>query len=161
MLSLSPIPPEVLPWLSRVLRDETVKRTYMIPDLDEAGARKLADRFASLSRDPQRFVRGIFVDGKPVGFLNDTQIDGTAIELGWVVDPRYQNRGYATEAVRLAAKALSQMGFTVLIAGAFVENKASLRVMEKAGMQKIPRQETVSYRGIDRLCVFYQMAFAE
>ena len=158
MLTLSPISPEVFPWLCRVLRDETVKLTYMLPDLDETGARKLAERLAALSRDPRRFVRGIFVDGMPVGFLNDTEIQDTAIELGWVVDPRHQNHGYATEAVRLAAKELAEKGFTTLIAGAFSENKASLRVMEKAGMQKIPRQEMIFYRGTDRLCIFYQMA---
>ena len=56
-------------------------------------------------------------------------------EIGWVLHPRYQGQGYATE----AATALLRYGFETLglhriIATCQPENVASWRVMEKLGM---------------------------
>ena len=58
-------------------------------------------------------------------------------EIGWVVHPRYQGQGYATE----AAAALLRYGFESLsvhrvIATCQSENAPSWRVMEKLGMQR-------------------------
>ena len=58
-------------------------------------------------------------------------------EIGWVLHPAYQGKGYATE----AAHALLQYGFETLklhrlIATCQPENLASSRVMEKLGMRR-------------------------
>jgi RimJ/RimL family protein N-acetyltransferase len=58
-------------------------------------------------------------------------------EIGWVFDPRYHRRGYATE----AAAALLRHGFETLrvhriVATCQPENVASWRVMEKIGMRR-------------------------
>jgi ribosomal-protein-alanine N-acetyltransferase len=58
-------------------------------------------------------------------------------EIGWLIDPRYQGQGYATE----AAAALLKYGFEALqlhriIATCQPENPASYRVMEKLGMRR-------------------------
>ena len=58
-------------------------------------------------------------------------------EIGWVFDPRYHGRGYATE----AAAALLRHGFETLglhriVATCQPENAASWRVMEKIGMRR-------------------------
>ena len=58
-------------------------------------------------------------------------------EIGWVFNPAYQSRGYATE----AAQALLRYAFTNLqshrvIATCQPENPASYRVMEKIGMKR-------------------------
>jgi RimJ/RimL family protein N-acetyltransferase len=90
-----------------------------------------------------------------VGFINDPEIlDGT-IELGWVVDPEYHNRGYATEAVTHAIKDLFTRGFDVVTAGAFEENPASIRVMQKSGMTLQDKTEELQYRGKTHHCIFY------
>ena len=57
--------------------------------------------------------------------------------IGWVFDPRYHGRGYATE----AAAALLRHGFETLglhrvVATCQPENVASWRVMEKLGMRR-------------------------
>lgn len=58
-------------------------------------------------------------------------------EIGWVVHPAHQRRGYVTE----AALALLRYGFETLklhriIATCQPENPASVRVMEKLGMRR-------------------------
>ncbi|MBM7713249.1 RimJ/RimL family protein N-acetyltransferase [Bacillus thermophilus] len=58
-------------------------------------------------------------------------------EIGWVFNPKYQNRGYASE----AAKAILEYGFKEMnlhriIATCQPENIPSYRVMEKIGMRR-------------------------
>ena len=58
-------------------------------------------------------------------------------EIGWVFNPKYQNKGYASE----AAYSVLKYGFEVLklhriIATCQPENIPSWRVMEKIGMRK-------------------------
>ena len=50
---------------------------------------------------------------------------------------------------------LAERGYREVTAGAFEENRASLRVMEKSGMERSFFQEPVSYRGENHLCVYY------
>lgn len=58
-------------------------------------------------------------------------------EIGWVFNPKYYNKGYATE----AANALLKHGFETLkvhriIATCQPENPPSYRIMEKIGMRR-------------------------
>lgn len=139
----------------RILRDERVNRTYMVPDLTLDAAQKLYDRFCVLSADNTRYIRGIYLDNRLIGFLNDQEITDGSIELGWVVDPEYQNQGFASEAVSCAIQDLFAMDFTEVTAGAFLDNPASIRVMEKCGMQRINKTEEIEYRGKTHHCVFF------
>lgn len=141
--------------LLELLTNDKIKQTYMLPDFPRReDAIPLARKLTALSRDENRFVRGMEEDGILVGFLNDVEIAGTAIELGYVVHPDCWNRGFATAALKLAVSQLFQRGFHEVLCGAFVENPASLRVMEKAGMQKLDKTDVIPYRGKDRLCVY-------
>ena len=139
----------------QIYRDERVNKTYMFPDLTEEAAKKLHDRISMLSANDSRYVRGIFLENKMVGFINDPEISDTTIELGWVVHPDYHNQGYATEAVTHAMKDLFNRGYTEITAGAFEENPASICVMQKTGMHPIGKTEEIEYRGKVHHCVFY------
>lgn len=139
----------------RIYRDARVNKTYMFPDLTEDAAKKLHDRLCLLSSDDRRYIRGIYLNNRMVGFINDPEITDTCIELGWVVAPEYQNRGIATEAVTHAIKDLFHRGYQEVTAGAFEENPASIRVMVKSGMKLIDRTEEIEYRGKTHRCVFY------
>lgn len=139
----------------RIYRDQTVNKTYMFPDLTEDGAKKLHDRLCMLSANENRYVRGIYLENKMVGFINDPEIIDGTIELGWVVSPEFHNRGFATEAVTHAIEDLFSRGYTEITAGAFQENPASMRVMEKSGMTRIDKTEEIEYRGKTHHCVFY------
>ena len=54
-------------------------------------------------------------------------------------------------------KELFAMGFTVVKAGAFEENPASMRVMEKSGMHRIQQEDTIEYRGKVHRCINYEI----
>ena len=58
------------------------------------------------------------------------------IEVGFIVDPTYWNRGIATEATDLvAADCFSRDGLNRLVALTTIDNKSSLRTLEKLGMR--------------------------
>lgn len=62
---------------------------------------------------------------------------GTVAELGWVLDPEYAGRGYATEAVReLIRYSFEDLGVRRVVANCFYDNDASWRLMERAGMRR-------------------------
>lgn len=48
------------------------------------------------------------------------------------------------------------MGYTEVVAGAFSENIASRRVMEKCGMTLTEQEEDIEYRGKTHHCVYYK-----
>lgn len=139
----------------RIYRDKKVNKTYMFPDLTEEAAKKLHDRLSMLSAQNDRYVRGIYLENKMIGFINDPEIIDGTIELGWVVSPEFHNKGFATEAVTHAIEDLFSRGYTEITAGAFQENPASMRVMEKSGMMRIEKTEEIEYRGKTHHCVFY------
>ena len=154
-LELKPISEDSLDALVELLTDETVGRTYMVPEFpDRAVAEKLARRLMDMSRNAERLIVGICLDGRFIGLLNETGVEGDSIELGYALLPAFQNRGYATEALGCAIGYCFRKGFRRVTAGAFRDNPASLRVMEKCGMKPIARTERIDYRGSSHECVF-------
>lgn len=154
-ITIRPIPCTDAQALAEILRDDSIKKTYMVPDLTADTALQMANRISSLSGDEKRYIRGIYVGEILVGFLNDVATEDGAIELGWVVAPAHQNKGYATQAVTIAISELFARGFKEVQAGAFPQNVASMRVMEKAGMERIEKTEQIEYRGNTYNCIFY------
>ena len=158
MVTLRPIQLQDREPMLDILTDDTGKQTYMLPDFaDRRDALPLFRRLAELSRDESRYVRGICLEERLIGFLNDVEIQDRSIELGYVIHPNFQGKGYMTEALRSAVDALFSMGYQEIICGAFEENAASIRVMVKAGMQKLSRTDEVEYRDKRYQCVYYSI----
>jgi RimJ/RimL family protein N-acetyltransferase len=81
-------------------------------------------------------------EGALVGDVGLSPADGEpgVIKVGYTIDPRFQRRGYATEAVAaLVEYSFGTLGAEVVRAYAGAENSPSIRVMEKVGMQLIER----------------------
>ena len=155
-LRVGPMDEGQLPALTALLTDDTVKQTYMVPDFgSRTEAEALARRLMELSRNPERFMAGIFLEDALIGIIHDVEIKGDAVELGYALLPAYHNRGYCSEAIRGAVAWLWQRGFRKVIAGAFEENPASIRVMKKCGMTLQPETENIDYRGKLHRCVYY------
>ncbi|GIO27389.1 GNAT family N-acetyltransferase [Ornithinibacillus bavariensis] len=58
-------------------------------------------------------------------------------EIGWVFNPKYYNKGYASEAAHAILKyGFETMGLHRIIATCQPENTPSYRVMEKIGMRR-------------------------
>jgi RimJ/RimL family protein N-acetyltransferase len=82
--------------------------------------------------------------GELVGDVGLSPAEGEpgVIKVGYTIDPAFQGRGYATEAVgALAAFAFDHLGVQVVRAYADADNLASIRVAEKVGMRLIERFE--------------------
>ena len=139
-----------------ILYNEDIKKTYMIPDFDcPEQAEALFQKMMALSRSEERFEYGIYLDHTLIGFVNDCEIKGGTIELGNVIAPGYQGKGFATEAVKACIDELFAMGFQQVKAGFFEENIASCRVMQKCGMVKMDFEEDIEYKGLLRHCLYY------
>lgn len=154
-LSLHPLRREDEAAAVEIMRSDLVNPTYMLPDLDDAGAKALFARFLQITEQADRVLLGVYLEDRLIGWLNDTEICGDTMELGWVIHPDLWGQGYATEAVSAALKVLHQKGFRCIYAGAFSENAASLRVMQKTGMKLQNKTESLEYRGKIHHCIFY------
>lgn len=140
----------------QLLMNNQVKQTYMLPDFEsEEKAEALFHRLLELSNRNDRYVVAICLGNELIGFLNDVEITEDSVELGYVIHPNHWGRGYMTEALTAAIGELRGVGFLRVITGAFDSNLASIRVMEKCGMVKLPKTETIAYRGKIHNCVYY------
>lgn len=76
-------------------------------------------------------------DGTPIGDLCFKGIDEKGLpEIGYGIEPEYQGRGYATEAVKAAVKwAFSQPLVKAVEAETDPDNTASKKVLLKCGFQ--------------------------
>lgn len=141
-----------------IFKSDIVKATYMVPDLPTPDdEQKLFESLRNLSLKDGRYVFGIYLDGKLIGLVNDCEINNKCIEMGYALHPDYHNRGFATEAFGEVIDHLFTQGFEEILAGAFEENAASMRVMEKCGMKRTKMTAEVEYRGIVHRCVYYSI----
>lgn len=84
--------------------------------------------------------------------VNDSSIRG----VGWLIDPKYQGQGYATE----AAKAMVDFMFLEceiekIITGAAICNPASWKIMERLGFERQEHTKMVQYTFLDELVEDY------
>ncbi len=131
----------------------------MVPDLKTTEqVTALAETLISYSQieDVEHLAYGIYADDRLIGFINDCGMENDTIEIGYVIHPDYQGKGYATEAVHMMIKELLKMGFRKVKAGYFEENEASRRVMEKCGMKQLSYTDEIEYRGITHKCLYYE-----
>jgi RimJ/RimL family protein N-acetyltransferase len=161
-LILKPLSPEDEYGIYRIMADENVKQTYLVPDFPsvEAGL-KTARRLIAISADEKHCILGIYLEGVLIGLINDVEWGEDSVEMGYVIASDYQKRGYATEAFRAVIPHLFERGLKKVIAGAFATNLASIRVMEKCGMTKIQKKAEIEYRGKLHRCVYYAIKASE
>lgn len=112
------------------------------------------------SVDPEAFRRNwLAVPGSDTDFSCVVEVDGQLVAMGfldlvdgmgqpgmprrtegvigYVVDPRHTGHGYATHTtVGLLTAAFDPLGLRRVTAGCFADNRASVSVLEKAGMRR-------------------------
>jgi RimJ/RimL family protein N-acetyltransferase len=82
------------------------------------------------------------------------------VEVGWWLAPEHQGRGYAVEAARAVVRfAFERAGRTRVLAIAHPENRRSIRIMEKLGMDFVAKQtgRELGLRDPDALVVTYRL----
>ena len=139
-----------------LLTNEIVKKTYMLPDFEKReDAVPLFRRILEFSQGDKRYVRGIYLNDHLIGSSNEVEVNGKSIELGYLIHPDFHGKGYMTEALIALIPDLFALGYEEVVCGAFEENPASLRVMQKAGMTLLDRTDEIEYRGKVHRCIYY------
>ena len=91
--------------------------------------------------------RGEPVDRVPICLWRHWPVDDHKVEVGWRLDKRFWGKGLATEgAIANLSYGFERLGLTRIISICDPRNKASQRVMEKAGLSF---QGEVRWRGYD------------
>jgi ribosomal-protein-alanine N-acetyltransferase len=62
-------------------------------------------------------------------------------EIGYGIDPSYQNKGYTSEAVRVLVDWALQHPFCKIVTATTVENPASRRLLEKLGAHRVAEDD--------------------
>ncbi len=161
-LILKPYSEQDMDALINLLTDPEITSTFMVPEMGSRScAEELVKKLIGFSQpdDTKHLEYGIYLGEKMIGFVNDCGVEEDEIEIGYVIHPQYQGHGYATEAVHTVLAELREMGFRKVTAGYFAENTASLRVMEKCGMQRTTITEEEDYRGKRHLCRYCEICF--
>lgn len=141
-----------------MVSNEEVSKTYMIPEFNYYEDKvKLFNVFKRLSNLNNRYVYGIYLDNLLIGFINEVEVVNNEIELGFVIDPKYKNKGYATEVLRKSIEVLFDLGFLVIKTGVFKENIPSMKVSEKANMTRLDKTIDIEYKGRMHTCIFYEI----
>lgn len=109
-------------------------------------------------KHPENVVWGVWIvtetgTGRMVGdigFKGKPDASGT-VDIGYGFVPDVRNRGLATEAVSdLIGWAFSTGKVRRIVANCLIGNRASSRVLEKLGMQRISNDETLIYWELPR-----------
>ena len=159
-LTLKPYSQGDIPALTRLLQNKEITKTFMVPDFEtRAQVTVLAKKLISFSSiaDTRHLEYGIYLGDTLIGFINDCGIEEDSIEIGYVIHPDYQRRGYATEAVQAVLHELKRMGFHRVTAGFFAENTASCKVMQHCGMHPIEYTDQEEYRGQIHTCHYCEI----
>lgn len=76
--------------------------------------------------------------------------------VGWFIDPKYQGKGYCTEAARIMIKYMfEECEIDEIKTGAAIENPNSWKIMEKLGFEKQKENKFVQYTYLDNPTEIY------
>jgi RimJ/RimL family protein N-acetyltransferase len=139
-LILRPLSPGDARDLHRISNEPDVRRyLWDVEPVGEATIRDLIDRSARMFSEEGVGLFGVRLRGSDnlLGFCGLVRLEGMEEpELGYELAPEAWGRGIATEAARTCLRyAFEETGLIRVIAGADPPNVASLRVIEKLGMQ--------------------------
>ena len=126
------------PSIAENINDRKIERyTLNIPyPYTLEGAREWVDFNRKLARGKKKTQLNLAIDldGKVIGGIGLSAMNGHRAELGYWLGVKYWGRGIVTVAVKtLTRYALKELKLRRVYAKAFVVNKASARVLEKAG----------------------------
>ena len=126
-LELKPLSDSDRDNMIELLTNSEIKKTYMLPDFEnKEQAEKLFLRLKEGSQVEKVYQVGIFLKGEVIGYANEVERDGDAIELGYMIHPNHHNKGYGTEMLKAMIEEMFERVFKEVLAGAFEENPASI-----------------------------------
>ncbi|GGZ14740.1 N-acetyltransferase [Streptomyces inusitatus] len=122
-------------------RPDVARYLYNEPRTPENNAKELAARTTQtvLLAEKDALTLAVDLDGKVIGYvllvwLSEENRQG---EFGFVFNPEFQGRGYATEAAaEMLRIGFEKLGLHRIIGRCDVRNTGSARVMERLGLRK-------------------------
>ena len=156
-LCLKPISNSDMDDMIALFINDEIKKTYMLPDFASDNEKiQLFKKLKERAESTEHFVYGIYLRNRLIGYIHDVAVGEKEVEVGYVIHPDHKNNGYATEGLKAVMQEMFDSGYLIVKAGAFEENIASMRVMEKCGMVRMEEKETIEYRGALHQCIYYQ-----
>jgi len=117
--------PEVMRLITGEAETFEAARRYL-EEVLRSEAERGYSRYAVLLREPEELI----------GFCGFKLIDGE-VDFGWRYGKRHWNNGYGTEAAREVLKYGQEiLQLPLVVSVALPENTASIRIMQKIGMQR-------------------------
>ena len=130
--------------------------TWRIRRLESVGrwltrAPQSVEEYRKEFTDPESLAKSLVIelDGEVIGDLMvdigdawaqaeiQEEARGVQADLGWVLHPDFDGRGFATEAVREVLRiCFEDLGLRRVTADCFAANEASWRLMERVGMRR-------------------------
>ena len=143
-LELRPVRPSDIDRILQYRNLPEVTRWLLNTEVDPESFRAACQR---ATENPDDHSKAVTLGGVVIGTVSLDLTDGmlgqpgmpprTEAGLGYVFDPAYGGRGYATEAVTaMVAHAFGELGVRRITAGCFADNHASVRILEKVGMRR-------------------------
>jgi RimJ/RimL family protein N-acetyltransferase len=142
-LELRPVRDEDVDRILEYRNRPEVTRWLLRTEVDRA---HLLERWRQAAEDPDDHSMAVTLDGVVIGTVSLTVADGmgqpgvpprTEAEIGYIFDPAYGGKGYATEAVTaMLAYAFERLGLRRVTAGCYADNHPSVRILEKVGMRR-------------------------
>ncbi len=116
----------------------------------------LKNKYLSCQKSSTNIKRMIIITGQLLKIIGgiltvDANEKMLSCEIGYTINPKFRNKGYASEALkRVLDFLLIEVEYNRIQAGHLADNPASGRVMEKAGMkyEGTLRQDNRNHEGI-------------
>ena len=139
-----------------IASNKNITTSFMLDEVENLEeARSAIEEVINNYSDKEYYYFAIRLDKKLIGVMKTYESD--YLELGYAINEEYWNKGYATIALNLGTNYFLKMDrIKKIILGAFSDNYASIRVMEKCGYSFLGiKKDEFYYKGKSRdICYF-------
>lgn len=140
-----------------ILSNYDVKQNYISYDLDLDGLKKKFKQLKLDSKIKIHYARAIFKDKQLIGIVNDVQTGKDIIEIELALLPDFQKEDLIEEILTAVSdELLNKKGFKTIKAYCFEDYVAYREGLKKAGFTELERKENLTYRGNDKVCLFFE-----
>lgn len=138
-LLITDFTPEMAEVVSRGSKNENMRR--FLPDevfeTPEIAAEVIQTLMGCYGGTQGPFVHPMLAQGQYTGYVQLVPMKDGEWEIGYCTVPEMTGRGYATVAVQAFLPAImAQVGITRVMGICLMENRASIRVLEKCGFRR-------------------------
>lgn len=142
-----------------IASNKNITTSFMLDEVENLEeAKSEIEEIISNYTDEEYYYFAIRLDNKLIGVMKTYESD--YLELGYAINEDYWNNGYATIALNLVTNYFLNMNrIKKIILGAFSDNYASIRVMEKCGYTFLGiKKDEFFYKGKSRDICYFEKA---